>query len=203
MHRKLKISCQQFFLGILLLPTFINHQVQSTLCVVGTCTRMETPAVWSCHLKMTYLTLHSYYLADHKYISSNYLKGYPHSMMRRAYLRMKFSSLKMKRDRVLEAPMPGRLMLLALLATFRRLFSWLPSRGPSSPPPESADSPAILQKRMENAIIHLNIFCIFTFQYLCTILNLAKTREFWRHGKELSKMMQIYELNVFSDNATG
>ena len=81
------------------------------------------------------------------------LKGYPHSMMRRAYLRMKFSSLKMKRDRVLEAPMPGRLMLLALLATFRRLFSWLPSRGPSSPPPESADSPAILKYIKDKTVV--------------------------------------------------
>ena len=113
--------------------------------------------IFSFKTDLPYITL-TLLSAYHKYISSNYLKGYPHSMMRRAYLRIKFSSLKMKRDRVLEAPMPGRLMLLALLATFRRLFSWLPSRGPSSPPPESADSPAILQKEWKILLLILTYF---------------------------------------------
>lgn len=41
-------------------------------------------------------------------------------MMILAYLRMKFSSLKMKRDLVLEDPMPGRLMVVALLEADRK-----------------------------------------------------------------------------------
>ena len=45
-----------------------------------------------------------------------YYKGYPHSMMICAYLRMKLSSLKMKRDRVFVGLMPGRCNRVVLLA---------------------------------------------------------------------------------------
>ena len=59
-----------------------------------------------------------------------------------AYFRMKFSSLKINKDRVLDPPIPGRLMLVARLVIARRLESCWPER-PSSTP-ASAVSVAIL-----------------------------------------------------------
>lgn len=47
-------------------------------------------------------------------------KGYPHSIMSLAYLRMKFSSEKIKSDLVIEPLTPGRLMCVARLAACRR-----------------------------------------------------------------------------------
>ena len=73
-------------------------------------------------------------------------------MMILAYFRMKFSSLKMKSERVLEAPMPGRLMVVARLDADRSEESPPPPPPPPRPmasspiPVPSADRLAILVK---------------------------------------------------------
>lgn len=69
-------------------------------------------------------------------------KGYPHSMMILAYLRMKFSSLKIKSERVFCDAMPGILMSAAFLLVDPNPPSDSPS--PSSRPKESAWNVAIL-----------------------------------------------------------
>lgn len=66
-------------------------------------------------------------------------------MMIFAYFRMKFSSLKMKSDRVLAVAIPGRLMLAAFLAAFRMEPSY-PAKSESSCPAPSAANVFILAK---------------------------------------------------------
>ena len=56
-----------------------------------------------------------------------------------AYFRMKFSSLKMKRERVFVAAMPGRLMFVARFAMFLSDASGLPPRRPPSSMPPASD----------------------------------------------------------------
>ena len=66
-------------------------------------------------------------------------------MMSLAYFRMKFSSLKMNRERVFVAAMPGRLMFVARFAMFLSEASGLPPRLlPSLMPPASDVRFAIL-----------------------------------------------------------
>ena len=82
-------------------------------------------------------------------------KGYPHSMMRLAYFRMKFSSLKMKSERVLELPIPGRLMLVAVLAMLRNELSCEPPLPPSSMVAVSVVRLAILVK--DSIVLELDL----------------------------------------------
>ena len=79
-----------------------------------------------------------------------YKKGYPHSMMILAYLRMKFSSEKMNKERVMEPLTPGRLMWVARLAACRS--DWSPPGRPmaSSVPVPSTAKLAILQEQTQN-----------------------------------------------------
>ena len=67
-------------------------------------------------------------------------KGYPHSMMSLAFLRMQFSSEKMKRDRDAAPDNPGRLTWLERLATFLKEES-APIPPPPIPPPRPSPPP--------------------------------------------------------------